>query len=66
MVDTNSDPDVIDYPIPANDDAIRAIKLFSDKMAQAVIDGIAESTGGEMPEKDQEETQEQEQEEETN
>lgn len=49
MVDTNSDPDVIDHPIPANDDAIRALKLFADKMSQAVIDGISESTGGETP-----------------
>ncbi len=50
MVDTNSDPDLIDYPVPANDDAIRAIKLFAEKMAQAVIQGIAEATGGESPE----------------
>jgi len=50
LVDTNSDPDVVDFPIPANDDAIRAIKLFADKMSQAVIEGIAESTGGETPE----------------
>jgi small subunit ribosomal protein S2 len=49
LIDTNSDPDPIDYPIPANDDAIRAIKLFSDKMAQAVSEGIAEATGGEEP-----------------
>lgn len=50
LVDTNSDPDVIDYPIPANDDAIRAIRLFADKMAQAVVEGMAEATGGEMME----------------
>lgn len=47
LVDTNSDPELIDYPIPANDDAIRAIKLFSDKMAQAVNEGLASLTGGE-------------------
>ena len=38
-VDTNCDPDVIDYPIPANDDAIRAIKLISSVMANAMIEG---------------------------
>ncbi len=39
MVDTNSDPDPIDYPVPSNDDAIRAIKLIAGKMADAVIEG---------------------------
>ena len=39
MVDTNCDPDPIDYIIPANDDAIRAIKLMASKMADAVIEG---------------------------
>jgi small subunit ribosomal protein S2 len=39
MVDTNCDPDPIDYPIPANDDAIRAIKLVATKIADAVIEG---------------------------
>jgi small subunit ribosomal protein S2 len=38
-VDTNCDPDVIDYPIPANDDAIRAVKLLTGKMADAVLEG---------------------------
>ena len=38
MVDTNCDPDVIDYVIPANDDAIRAIMLITSKMADAVIE----------------------------
>lgn len=41
MVDTNCDPDVIDYVIPANDDAIRAIKLITSKMADAAIEGMA-------------------------
>ncbi|HCL57519.1 MAG TPA: 30S ribosomal protein S2 [Spirochaetia bacterium] len=50
MVDTNSDPDLIDHPIPANDDAIRAIKLFSDKMSQSVNEGLSEATGGEAGE----------------
>lgn len=40
MVDTNCDPDPIDYPIPSNDDAIRAIKLMAGKMADAVAEGL--------------------------
>ena len=39
MCDTNSDPDPIAYPIPSNDDAIRAIKLLCGKLADAVIEG---------------------------
>ena len=38
-VDTNCDPDEIDYVIPANDDAIRAVKLLTAKMADAVLEG---------------------------
>ena len=38
MVDTNCDPDDVDYIIPANDDAIRAVKLITSKMAEAVIE----------------------------
>ena len=40
LVDTNCDPDVINYPIPSNDDAIRAIKLISARMADAVLEGL--------------------------
>lgn len=39
IVDTNCDPDEIDYVIPANDDAIRAVKLLTGKMADAIIEG---------------------------
>ena len=39
IVDTNCDPDEIDYVIPGNDDAIRAVKLIAGKMADAVIEG---------------------------
>lgn len=39
IVDTNCDPDEIDYVIPGNDDAIRAVKLISAKMADAVLEG---------------------------
>ena len=40
VVDTNCDPDVIDYVIPGNDDAIRAIRLFTSKMADAILEGL--------------------------
>jgi len=40
-LDTNCDPDVIDYPIPGNDDAIRSINLFCKEMAEAIIEGKA-------------------------
>ena len=54
MCDTNCDPDLIDYPIPSNDDAIRASKLISAKVADAVTEGLmmvgyedtAEATSG--------------------
>jgi len=39
IVDTNCDPDEIDYVIPGNDDAIRAVKLLASKMADAVLEG---------------------------
>jgi len=39
VVDTNCDPDVIDHVIPGNDDAIRSIRLFASKIADAVIEG---------------------------
>ena len=39
MIDTNVDPDLITYPIPANDDAIRSVKLIASVMANAIIEG---------------------------
>jgi small subunit ribosomal protein S2 len=53
IVDTNCNPDEIDYPIPANDDAVRAVKLMCSRMAEAVLDGKrilekAEQEGAEM------------------
>ena len=39
LIDTNCDPNDVDYPIPGNDDAIRAVKLIADAMANAVIEG---------------------------
>jgi len=57
MVDTNCDPDPIDYVIPSNDDAIRAIKLITGKIADAVIEGrqIRAATVGEEEEAGEEE-----------
>lgn len=58
VVDTNCDPDMIDYKIPGNDDAIRAIRLFCAAMADAVLDGKstleerAKGTGEEVPQRD--------------
>jgi small subunit ribosomal protein S2 len=40
ITDTNCDPDVIDYVIPGNDDAIRSIKLITQRVADAVVEGM--------------------------
>jgi len=55
LVDTNCDPDDIDYVIPGNDDAIRSIKLMSSKMSDAVIEGtnILNKTTEETAEKEE-------------
>lgn len=45
IVDTNSDPDGITFPVPANDDAGRAISLYCDLVARAAIDGISRGQG---------------------
>ena len=55
IVDTNCDPDEIDYVIPGNDDAIRAVKLIVNKIADAIIEGkqgeqLKAATGGENTE----------------
>jgi small subunit ribosomal protein S2 len=42
VIDTNCDPDEIDYAIPGNDDAIRAVKLMTSKIADAIIEGRTE------------------------
>lgn len=49
VVDTNADPNEVQYPIPANDDALRAIKLICSVMAKAVLDGL-EDSGQVLPE----------------
>ncbi|WP_417487968.1 30S ribosomal protein S2 [Maricaulis sp.] len=43
VVDTNCDPDLVDFPIPGNDDASRAISLYCDLIADAVLDGMGDS-----------------------
>jgi small subunit ribosomal protein S2 len=53
-LDTNCDPDVIDYPIPGNDDAIRSIQLFCKEMAEAINEGKALSAAEEAPEQEEE------------
>ena len=40
MIDTNGDPDVVDYVIPCNDDAMRSIRLFVSASAEACISGV--------------------------
>jgi small subunit ribosomal protein S2 len=42
LADTNCDPDEMDYPIPANDDAIRAVRLLCAKIADAAVEGRRE------------------------
>ena len=44
VVDTNNNPEVVDYPIPGNDDAIRAIQLYVRAAADAVLDAKAATT----------------------
>ena len=56
IVDTNCDPDYIDYPIPGNDDGIRSIKLISSIIADAVIEGhgtASEGAEGEIEQKEE-------------
>ena len=47
IVDTNCNPDGIDYPIPANDDAVKTIRLICSKIADSIIEGKAEASSGE-------------------
>ncbi len=60
IVDTNTDPDLISIPIPANDDAIRSIKLITSIVAQGVVDGkhLAESEKATEKEQDQQKEKE--------
>ena len=45
VLDSNSNPEGIDYPIPGNDDAARAIALYCDLIARAALDGMADQLG---------------------
>ena len=58
MVDTNSDPDLIDYVIPSNDDAIRSIKLITSKIADAYLEGREGIPYGAEEGKEEEEVEE--------
>ncbi len=58
IVDTNCDPDEIDYVIPGNDDAIRAVKLIAGAMADAIIEGKEGQMGAAAVEEDSEEAAE--------
>ena len=58
IVDTNCDPDEIDYVIPGNDDAIRAVKLIAGAMANAVIEGKEGQMGAAAVEEPEEEAEE--------
>ncbi len=60
VVDTNSNPEEIDFPIPGNDDAIRAIRLFSSIISDAVIEGREGKMEKEEAPKEEEETATQE------
>jgi small subunit ribosomal protein S2 len=46
LADTNTDPDLMDYPIPANDDAIRAVRLLCAKIADAAVEGKRQAEAG--------------------
>ena len=56
VIDSNSDPEGITYPIPGNDDAIRSISLYCDLVARAVLDGLQQeaiATGGDIGESEE-------------
>ena len=46
VIDTNCDPDDVDFPFPGNDDAARSISMYCNLVADAVLDGLAESSAG--------------------
>jgi len=50
LIDTNADPEEVDYPIPANDDAMRAIRLFCKMVANSVLEGRAKYLEGQEAE----------------
>ena len=62
VVDTNADPDGVDYVIPGNDDAIRAVKLIAGCMANAIIEGRQGEDAAEASEEETEKVEETEEE----
>ena len=58
LVDTNCDPDLIDYPIPGNDDAIRSIKLVTGIIADSILNGRQEFAAGKAKEEEEAEAAE--------
>ena len=56
VVDTNGDPENINHPIPGNDDAVRAIELFTSKVTQAIMEGKQKKIENELQEAKKEET----------
>jgi small subunit ribosomal protein S2 len=46
IIDSNSDPDTVDFPIPGNDDAARALEIYTSLVSKAAIDGISRSSAG--------------------
>lgn len=47
-LDTNCDPDMVDYPIPGNDDAICSIQLFCKEISEAILEGRAENKDAQL------------------
>lgn len=58
MVDTNSDPTLVDYPIPANDDAAKSIALIARVVTDAIVEGLAERKKEKENETDKEKAEE--------
>jgi small subunit ribosomal protein S2 len=58
IVDTNCDPDLVTYPIPGNDDAIRSIALITRLIADSVIEGRAEAEAEKAARDDKQEAEE--------
>jgi small subunit ribosomal protein S2 len=54
LVDTNTDPNNIDYPIPANDDAAKSIALITKYLTDAIVEGMAERKSDKEKESDKE------------
>jgi small subunit ribosomal protein S2 len=58
IVDTNTDPELIDYPIPANDDALKSVQLIAKAIADAVVDGGERASAKQLAEEEERATAE--------